>query len=845
MAKKAQTKAGKASGRFAGQKFAFVGDLGYYQYLSMFTAAVIEAGGKVVDADLVVPDFLVVGQGRGGKTPGQATALLKKHPTIQTLDVQAFCNLALPSRDELAELIRNGRMDVSHPGSNHGTLWHVLEALQRLTNSTIDLSGESFRGIKQASGAHLEGVRLDNTDFRDANLEYAHLPTLRSVKLDNTLLDNAYLQGAENCSFRNAQMDEVWFYDVHRPNQVFPYASNDFTGAKIRKANGRRTNAAGNTFRDTDLSESEFNNSDFTGADLTGANLTQIHFQKTNLTDANLASAKCHRADLRDTQLINADLRNADLREAVLTGADLTGAIVDGADFQGANLSGAKLDGVDTAKAKNLVVQKTRPAGPKMVELARLAAQSQALEVTVELELDNGERVRLHAYGLVEGNRYRHGARSSFFNAKATYGENESFRASTFEQGMLDAAARWSRGTVCLDTVTAKGSKCPLKGKPLKELAVAAWSEACGIDSAEVAKKAAADTSARQSLQDTMVAELKGGAAGIKKWNARPKHERAKIAAARPVDLSGCDLSGADFEDCDLRGANFQGANLKKAILEYGDWDKANFSGADFRGATFGSGKASGASFENAILSGCTLSGLTLRDTNFRGVDLTKTKFDIVDLRGADLSAAKLSADLMTDVSFDDKTLLPKGFVPTLAMVWKGPGQHPAVAKKTPRAKKAGAMTFDDFLKALANHVIDAKLKKATSMLKAERFQLFAEVKDDSLIGIVKSQTDKDLVYSCRLCSDGAFSCCTQNLKPCGGLQGSLCKHLLVLIVGLTKAGKLDPATVDSWIDASKSQKPAIDKDILSETFIRYKGAEAGEIDWRPTETIPEDFYAM
>ncbi|MHB8898287.1 MAG: hypothetical protein ACYC6Y_06030 [Thermoguttaceae bacterium] len=29
--------------------------------------------------------------------------------------------------------------------------------------------------------------------------------------------------------------------------------------------------------------------------------------------------------------------------------------------------------------------------------------------------------------------------------------------------------------------------------------------------------------------------------------------------------------------------------------------------------------------------------------------------------------------------------------------------------------------------------------------------------------------------------------------------------------------------------------KPELDKDVMSETFLRYKGAEAGEIDWRPT----------
>ena len=110
---------------------------------------------------------------------------------------------------------------------------------------------------------------------------------------------------------------------------------------------------------------------------------------------------------------------------------------------------------------------------------------------------------------------------------------------------------------------------------------------------------------------------------------------------------------------------------------------------------------------------------------------------------------------------------------------------------------------------------------------------------------MVKSQTSKDLVYSCRLASDGQFGCGTQNLKPCGGLQGSVCKHLLVLVVGLAKAGKLDPATAYGWVLASKAHKPVLDHNGMSETFLKYKGAEAGEIDWRPTETIPEDFYAM
>ena len=31
----------------------------------------------------------------------------------------------------------------------------------------------------------------------------------------------------------------------------------------------------------------------------------------------------------------------------------------------------------------------------------------------------------------------------------------------------------------------------------------------------------------------------------------------------------------------------------------------------------------------------------------------------------------------------------------------------------------------------------------------------------------------------------------------------------------------------------------------MGAVLFKYKGAEAGEIDWRPTETVPEDYYAL
>lgn len=117
---------------------------------------------------------------------------------------------------------------------------------------------------------------------------------------------------------------------------------------------------------------------------------------------------------------------------------------------------------------------------------------------------------------------------------------------------------------------------------------------------------------------------------------------------------------------------------------------------------------------------------------------------------------------------------------------------------------------------------------------------------ESAIIGVVKSQTDPDLVYSCRLASDGSFACCTQNTKVCGGLRGSLCKHILVLTIALVKAKELDAKTGLTWVLFSKEERPgSLDKTLMAETFLRYKGSEAGEIDWRPMETQPEDYYAF
>ena len=66
-----------------------------------------------------------------------------------------------------------------------------------------------------------------------------------------------------------------------------------------------------------------------------------------------------------------------------------------------------------------------------------------------------------------------------------------------------------------------------------------------------------------------------------------------------------------------------------------------------------------------------------------------------------------------------------------------------------------------------------------------------------------------------------------------------------MLVIGLSKNGQLDPTVMDDWVNNSKQKNPSLDKDRMSEILLKYKGAEAGEIDWRPTETVPEDFFSF
>jgi hypothetical protein len=203
---------------------------------------------------------------------------------------------------------------------------------------------------------------------------------------------------------------------------------------------------------------------------------------------------------------------------------------------------------------------------------------------------------------------------------------------------------------------------------------------------------------------------------------------------------------------------------------------------------------------------------------------------------------ATLIADSVTVTTSAEGDLSPAGMRGLLCRVWSEASGNDLDEPARPSGKKA-TLDFAAFMRLVARHADAGKLQRALDMLKEERFQLFAESNDQHLVGIVRSQKKPDLVYSCHLTSRGRYGCCTPDLAECWGMRGQLCKHLLVLIVGLTKSGQIDPGRMAEWIAATARKRPSLHEELLSDTLLKYKGAEAGEIDWRPTETIPEDYF--
>jgi uncharacterized protein YjbI with pentapeptide repeats len=801
--------------KFTGKTFAFAGKFDSW-LRERLAEGVAAEGGRVVGEGKAGVDFLFATPTPSGRLSPAAkkiiAALHEQGAAPEVLTPADFGKRIVPTREQVVAMLTSGDPRAVE-------YWNSLPkrlAWGRL--GKVDLTGCDLRGAALA-GANFEYFALiDNADLRGADLAGAKFYGITGVRFDKANLARAKLWSCRACSYRGADLSGARL-------QGKDFTGSNFEGAKLRAVSEFELDAGGVPFVRADLTGAALPRCRFVRADFSRADLTDAVLSGCDLTGAKLTRARLRGADLSGATLVDADLSGAELRDSCLVGADLSGANVAAARLGGADVTGAKLGGTDLAAAKDADGARNG-LGARTRELERAAHQGRRFTSSAIFDLaDSFLEASVQSQGTgkaVEAvSRWRGGKDQVVYRNLPSVG-----------LALAVLAHQGRGGTLRLDSVKAKCDRGSLTEKQLRELALAAWCEVAGISEASpdsLKQRRQAQQAGQQALREELLGELRGGPKGVAAWNARPAAQRRQAGPFEGADLSGADLSGADLQSLAFPGANFSGAKLIRATLDSCDLRGANLEAADLTGV----------SARFAKCTRCNLRRAVLRGTNLAWASLTSA-----NLCGADLSSVKAHGARLTKATYDEKTRWPAGFRPPREMIWQGQGTAPGVPRPV-AVKPVAGLDFGAFMERLPGNVAGDRLAKAFQMLKAERFQLFADVTPEALVGIVRSQSSDSRLYSCRLAADGSFACCTQNLLPCGGLRGAVCKHLLVLIVGLAKAARVEPGTVDAWVRASRAQLPVLDKDVMSETFLRYKGAEAGEIDWRPTETLPEDYYAL
>jgi uncharacterized protein YjbI with pentapeptide repeats len=195
----------------------------------------------------------------------------------------------------------------------------------------LDLSGLNFKGAILArsdfygtdftsanlSGVDLSYTRLDRSVLIRANLDGANLtgatifrPTIYS-DMSNQTSDAPHFSGANltrvhvqadlsGADFRGADLTDADFFPLEsRPGQgtlttlsknVHKYC--DFSGARLRHADMRRTVLWFAKFTGADLTDAKFNDADLSRADFAGADLTGADFTHADVDGANFVGAK-------------------------------------------------------------------------------------------------------------------------------------------------------------------------------------------------------------------------------------------------------------------------------------------------------------------------------------------------------------------------------------------------------------------------------------------------------------------------------------------------------------------------------------------------------------------------
>ncbi|MBX9694000.1 MAG: pentapeptide repeat-containing protein [Cyanobacteria bacterium] len=413
-------------------------------------------------------------------------------------------------------------------------------------------------------------------------------------------------------------------------------------------------------------------------------------------------------------------------------------------------------------------------------------------------------------------------------------------RVSSIEDAFRQAAKLATAGKPQLETVSAPDVVLPLARKAFADVLGIPNDESLSNSQEEICKLR------QELLSDALLKLLEEGPAGIEAWNSRSTSEKKDIAG---ISLAGrsfanMELESFNMEGLNAEGAKFDGANMPGAYLNNATINKASFRKAHLDGTNISNVWSNSVDYTDASMKRVYSYDSSFKKAKFKNADLSDSTFREADFTGADFTGADTTNMSVDNCKFDEKTVLAPSMTGFSGLVWKGKDKNPLINVAELKAE-VDCQTVEELIDRLSRSLDSSKMEKAMKMLKKDSFQLYSELDYNKISGIVRSQTDEELVYACSLDEDGNYCCCTQNLKSCGGLKGSICKHLLVLLVGLAKSGAIDCHQAACWSIASSALRAKLNRENMAALFIKFQGALAGDIDWRPTETMPEDYYSF
>ena len=792
-------------------------------------------GAKIATAIDGKLDVLLVGEGRKPAAQTKAEKLNAKGDADILITDQAI--VAIPDFElNLVEYLTSP--DQFGPFCNIVEKnWLFHHSLREIDG--VDFSKKTIGSDYLSKGRETAELELDfhNCSFDRATIHNTTIGTFRGessgCEFNGTIFDNANLRSPNQCTFNKCKgscLDLSFPQDCQLDGmsldkfELYLAKKIDISNSKFKVLN---ISSSGEDLEKCTLHNVKIGMLEAEGCDILSSKFSKVTIAATDLG----GKLKCVGSTFKDCKFSNLESESIEFIKCELINCTFDSLKTDNLSFGEKtklkncrfvkpNISQISASETQLAGTKGLpktIKQFTPKTHPNLYSLAKTIVKSDRFQLTFDAVYQKTKTVRLSClsqygtdFSFVCSAEKQHKGKSEVSCFRNPTQVSETFR----NLGWWITASKAS--DINLGTIALKTSKSPLKGKALKELVIAAIFEGMGTEprSAEEIKSAGKESSAKSTaIKKAVKAELIAG--DIKKLNKRPASERMLASPLRKADFSNANLSGAKLVGFKFRGCNFSGANLSKVNFSQGaatscDFTNANLKEAKLANCDLSNSVLNEADATKAVLSGAVLTKAKMNKTNFTNANFSvkKSEYHCFHAYQPDLSTCNLKGANFANCTFDEKTRLPANFPKAMRkkMEWCGPGLPPDQRKHLKKA--AGPLDFDTFMERLTEITDASRLKKSLKMLKADSFELFSEVEDDRVAGVVKSQSDAKLVYSCTLQQSGEFSCCTQNLNPCGGLRGSLCKHILVLLVGLAKSGELDPTKGRPMDQRQQTEKP-------------------------------------